>query len=57
MDQNLYSLEKINRMYQSILQWEEGSIVMHNSIINANSSIGDNCIINTSALIEMIAKY
>lgn|SRR4030042_1994264 len=30
----------------------EGTIVMHDSIVNANSVIGKNCIINTNALIE-----
>ena len=30
----------------------EGTIVMHGAIINAGSSIGGNCIINTQALIE-----
>jgi len=29
-----------------------GSIVMHQAIVNANTSIGDNCIINSKALIE-----
>jgi len=31
---------------------DEGTIIMHNSIINANAQIGKNCIINTGALIE-----
>lgn len=30
----------------------EGTILMHNSIINANAIIGENCIINNKALIE-----
>ena len=30
----------------------EGSIVMHDAIINASASIGKNCIINSKALIE-----
>ncbi len=30
----------------------EGSIVMHNVVINAGAKIGKNCIINTSSLIE-----
>lgn len=30
----------------------EGSIILHNAIINAGSNIGKNCIINTSAIIE-----
>lgn len=30
----------------------EGTIVMHNSLINAKAVIGKNCIINTGALIE-----
>lgn len=30
----------------------EGTILMHNSLINASSVIGKNCIINTGALIE-----
>lgn len=29
-----------------------GSIVMHDAIVNANVTIGDNCIINTKSLIE-----
>jgi sugar O-acyltransferase (sialic acid O-acetyltransferase NeuD family) len=31
---------------------DEGSIIMHNVLINANAKIGKNCIINTGALIE-----
>lgn len=31
---------------------QEGTIVMHNAIINAEARIGRNCIINTNALIE-----
>lgn len=31
---------------------EEGTIIMHDVIINANSKIGKNCIINTKALVE-----
>lgn len=31
---------------------EEGTIVMHHSLVNANVKIGKNCIINTKALIE-----
>jgi sugar O-acyltransferase (sialic acid O-acetyltransferase NeuD family) len=31
---------------------EEGTVVMHDVTINANSTIGKNCIINTKALIE-----
>jgi len=31
---------------------DEGTIVMHNVIINSNVKIGKNCIINTKALIE-----
>jgi sugar O-acyltransferase (sialic acid O-acetyltransferase NeuD family) len=30
----------------------EGTIIMHNSLINANAVIGSNCIINTGSLIE-----
>ena len=30
----------------------EGSIVMHQALVNANVSIGKNCIINTKSLIE-----
>lgn len=30
----------------------EGSIVMHHALVNANAKIGKNCIINTKALIE-----
>jgi len=30
----------------------EGTIIMHNALINANVEIGKNCIINTKALIE-----
>lgn len=30
----------------------EGSIVMHNAVVNAGAKIGKNCIINTSSLIE-----
>ena len=29
-----------------------GTIIMHNSVVNANVIIGENCIINTQALIE-----
>jgi sugar O-acyltransferase (sialic acid O-acetyltransferase NeuD family) len=31
---------------------EEGTIVMHNAIINAGAKVGKNCIVNTKALIE-----
>lgn len=31
---------------------DEGSIVMHHALINANVKVGKNCIINTKALIE-----
>lgn len=31
---------------------DEGTVVMHNVLINANAKIGRNCIINTKALIE-----
>ena len=30
----------------------EGTVIMHQALINANSTIGKNCIINTKALIE-----
>ncbi len=30
----------------------EGTIVMHQSLINANARVGQNCIINTKALVE-----
>ncbi len=35
---------------------EEGTIIMHNSIINSDSKVGKNCIINTGAIIEHDAK-
>ncbi len=31
---------------------EEGTIIMHNVLVNANAKIGYNCIINTGSLIE-----
>ena len=31
---------------------DEGSIIMHHSLVNANVKIGKNCIINTKALVE-----
>jgi len=31
---------------------DEGSVIMHDALINANTKIGKNCIINTKALIE-----
>ena len=31
---------------------DEGSIVMHNALINSHCNIGINCIINSKALIE-----
>ncbi len=30
----------------------EGTIIMHQSMVNADSTIGDNCIVNSKALIE-----
>ena len=30
----------------------EGTVIMHNALINANAKIGKNCIINTKALVE-----
>lgn len=35
---------------------EEGTIIMHHCLINANVKIGKNCIINTKALIEHDVK-
>ena len=34
----------------------EGSIIMHDALINAQAEIGNNCIINTKALIEHDSK-
>ena len=34
----------------------DGTVVMHDALINANASIGDNCIINSKALIEHDSK-
>lgn len=34
----------------------EGSIIMHDAVINADVSVGNNCIINTKALIEHDCK-
>jgi sugar O-acyltransferase (sialic acid O-acetyltransferase NeuD family) len=31
---------------------DEGSIIMHDALVNVNAKIGKNCIINTKALIE-----
>jgi len=31
---------------------EEGTIVMHYALVNANAKVGKNCIINTKAIIE-----
>ena len=31
---------------------DEGTVIMHNAIVNADAKIGKNCIINTKALIE-----
>ena len=31
---------------------DEGTVVMHHALVNANAKIGKNCIINTKALIE-----
>jgi len=33
-------------------QISQGTIVMHNAIVNAGASVGENCTINTNALIE-----
>lgn len=35
---------------------DEGTVVMHQALINANAKIGKNCIINTKALIEHDVK-
>ena len=35
---------------------EEGTIVMHDAVVNIDASVGKNCIINTKALIEHGAK-
>lgn len=35
---------------------EEGSIVMHDAVVNASARIGRNCIINTRALVEHDAE-
>lgn len=34
----------------------EGTIVMHDAVINVGATIGDNCIVNTKALIEHDAR-
>ena len=31
---------------------QEGSVIMHHALVNANAKVGKNCIINTKALIE-----
>ncbi|OQR40636.1 acetyltransferase [Aliarcobacter cryaerophilus] len=31
---------------------DEGTVIMHHALVNANAKIGKNCIINTKALIE-----
>ncbi|MDQ1264750.1 MAG: hypothetical protein QG559_1751 [Campylobacterota bacterium] len=31
---------------------EEGTVIMHHAVVNANAKVGKNCIINTKALIE-----
>lgn len=31
---------------------DEGTVIMHHALVNANANIGKNCIINTKALIE-----
>ena len=31
---------------------DEGTIIMHNALVNADATVGKNCIINTKALIE-----
>lgn len=33
-------------------QIDEGTVIMHQALVNANAKIGKNCIINTKALIE-----
>jgi len=33
-------------------QIEEGTVIMHQALVNANVKIGKNCIINTKALVE-----
>jgi sugar O-acyltransferase (sialic acid O-acetyltransferase NeuD family) len=35
---------------------EEGTVVLHHALVNANAKIGVNCIINTKALIEHDAR-
>jgi len=35
---------------------QEGSVIMHHALINANAKVGKNCIINTKALIEHDAE-
>ena len=60
---NLFNkLSKLNAKFATIIsplayvskysKIDEGSIIMHHAIINANSFIGKNCIINSKALIE-----
>ncbi len=34
----------------------EGTVIMHNAVVNANAKIGVNCIINTSSIIEHDAE-
>ena len=43
-------------MYSKHCTIGEGTIIMHDVIINAKASVGFNCIINNKALIEHDAK-
>jgi UDP-3-O-[3-hydroxymyristoyl] glucosamine N-acyltransferase len=41
---------------KQFIQFSDGSIIMHDVLINAQVEIGSNCIINTKALIEHDSK-
>lgn len=35
----------------------EGTVIMHHAFVNAGAKIGDNCIINTSLILNMMQKW
>lgn len=52
LDANLASIISPSSYLSAYSFIDEGTIMMHGSIVNAGSQIGKNCIINTIALIE-----
>jgi sugar O-acyltransferase (sialic acid O-acetyltransferase NeuD family) len=52
LDANLPAIISPSAYVSKHARMGEGTIVMHNTLVNAGASIGNNCIINSKALVE-----